>query len=493
MLLARLAIVCLLATGLGADTPDVVAGGRVDSEIRRSSLLDADLRTLCDEIGSRMSGTPGMRLALDWAQTAFIEAGLTNAVLEPVAMPFRWEEGDTRLEVIAPYPFPVRVAAAAKSPAVPESIEATLLDGGSGRPGAIAEAANRFREAVLLVELDRVNSFDDLAQEQRDAMVAMREAAEVGARAVLFVSTRPDQLLYRHVNSVSGRLDPIPSALVARSDGMRLLRLLRSGESIRIRLSMPNLIGEGYETANVVAEIPGQELPEEIVLLGAHLDSWDMGTGCMDNASNVALVVHVARSISQAGVRPRRTMRFVLFGGEEFGLFGSLAYADRHRPELDRHVATVVHDMGAGPVVGYASGGRAELVPRVESILRSAKLGGALRHTNEAYFISDNFTFALRGVPSLFAKQDTSGYFLAYHAESDTLDKVHIADVRDAASVAAALTLGIANLPERFGERLPTGAVRTWLRRARLDRHLRFLGVWDSWYGRAEEGEPGAE
>ena len=213
----------------------------------------------------------------------------------------------------------------------------------------------------------------------------------------------------------------------------------------------------------------------------------------MDNASNAALVVHVARSISQADVRPRRTMRFALFGGEEFGLFGSLAYAERHRSELDRHVATVVHDMGAGPLLGYASGGRARLVPQVESILRSAELAGALRHTDEAHFISDNFTFTLRGVPSLFAVQDTSGFFLGYHAESDTLDKVRVKDVRDAASVAAALTLGIANQPERFGERLPDGVVRAWLRRERLDRHLRFLGVWASWYERAEDGELGAE
>ena len=434
-----------------------------------------------------------MRRALNWARTAFIEAGLVNAALEPVPMPFRWEEGDTRVDVIAPYSFGVRAAAAAKAPAVPEAIEASLLDGGSGRPGTISAAENRFRGAVLIVELDQVSSFDDLAREQRDAMIAMREAAEVGAQAVLFVSTRPGQLLYRHVNSVSGALDPIPSALVGRSDGMRLLRLLRSGESIRVRFSMPNRIGEAYETANVVAEIPGRELPEEIVLLGAHLDSWDMGTGCMDNGSNAALVVHVARSIMQAGVRPRRTMRFALFGGEEFGLFGSLAYVDRHGSELPRHVATVVHDMGAGPLLGYASGGRAELVPRIESILRSAELGAALRHTDEPHFISDNFIFSLRGVPSLFAVQDTSGFFLAYHAESDTLDKVRVQDVRNAASVAAALTLGIANLPERFGERLPDAVVRAWLRRERLDRHLRFLRVWDSWYEQANKGESVAE
>ena len=195
MLIARLATASLLATGLGAETPEILAARRVESEIGVSSRLDADLRTLCDEIGSRMSGTQGMRQALDWARTSFVEAGLANTTLEAVEMPFRWEEGETRLEVITPYPFGVRVAATAKSPAVLEAIEVRLLDGGSGRPGSISEAGDRFRGAMLVVELDRVQSFDDLAREQRDAMIAIREAAEVGAQAVLFVSTRPDQLL----------------------------------------------------------------------------------------------------------------------------------------------------------------------------------------------------------------------------------------------------------------------------------------------------------
>ena len=434
-----------------------------------------------------------MGQALGWARNSFIEAGLANTAFEPVEVPFRWEEGETRLDVTAPYDLRLRASASAKSPAIHEAIEASLLDGGSGKPGTISQSADRFRGAVLIVELDRVSSFDDLAQEQRDAMIAIGEAAEVGAQAVLFVSTRPHQLLYRHVNNVAGRLDSIPSALVGRSDGLRLLRLLRAGESVRIRLSMPNRIGGPYETANVVAEIPGQQLPAEIVLLGAHLDSWDMGTGCLDNAVNAALVMHVARSIAEAAVRPRRTLRFVLFGGEEFGLFGSLAYADRHRSELDQHVVTVVHDMGGGPLLGYASGGRADLVPRIESILRSAELGDGLLHTAEAHFISDNLTFTLQGVPSLFAVQNTSDFFLPYHAESDTLDKVRVSDIRDTASAAAALALGVANLPERFGERLPAGAVRAWVRRVRLDEHLRFLGVWDSWYTRSPEAEPPPE
>src|SRR5690606_23909021 len=133
-------------------------------------------------------------------------------------------------------------------------------------------------------------------------------------------STRPDRLLYRHVHSVNGEIDPLPSAVVSREDGLRIARLLEADHTVRARLSLPNQIETNVEDHNVVAEIRGSDKPEEIVLLGAHFDSWDMGTGCLDNGVNVTLALEVARAILRAGVRPRRTIRFVLFSGEEVGL-----------------------------------------------------------------------------------------------------------------------------------------------------------------------------
>ena len=465
----------------GASSPDSISISRVQEAARDSAGLEADLRTLCDRIGPRMTGTGAMRRALKWGRQVFSEAGLSNVRLEAVPIPLRWEEGATRIEVIEPVKFSLRAASSALSPAVPRPIEAELVDGGAGNQGGISTKAASFRGKVALVELDQVSSFDDIATEQRDAMVAMGEAEEAGALAVLFLSTRPHRLLYRHINNVAGRLDRIPSALVAREDGLRLLRLLRGGERVRVRLRMPNRIGGPYETANVVAEIPGKDLGDEIVLVGAHLDSWDMGTGCLDNAANVALVIHVARSIRVAGELPKRTLRFVLFGGEELGLFGSRAYVERHRSELDRHVAVIVHDMGGGPLVGYSVGGREQLLPKLDEILPAPGPGGEYRHTREAFFLSDNFTFVLHGVPSLFALQDTSAFYLTYHSEADTLDKVDGSHVTDAAVVAASAAIGIANRQSRFAERLSERQVLDWLRQAGLVRHLRFLGVWESW------------
>ena len=468
-----------LSVSAAASESDALA--RVQEAIRDSSGLESDIRALCDSIGSRMAGSRGMRDATGWALESFADAGLENTRIEAVPVPLRWQEVHTLVEVVAPREIRVRAAASALSPGIPDGIEAELVDGGSGRSGAISGNKKRFRSRILLVELDEARSFEDLAKEQLDAMVAFREAADAGAAAVLFVSTRANRLLYRHVNNIAGRIDTIPSAIVAREDGLRLLRLLRGGERVRVRLVMRNQIGPAFETSNVVAEIPGVHAPEEIVLLGAHLDSWDLGDGCLDNAVNAALVLHVARAMQGAGARPRRTVRFVLFGAEELGLFGSLAYVGQHRDELSRHVAAIVHDMGDGPLVGYSLGGRDELQAGLSEVLDSRMPAASFRHSREAFFLSDNFTFVLQGVPALFAVQDTSSFFLTYHSEADTFDKVRIGQVTESAVVAAVTALGIADREARFGTRLPEREVLRWLRRTGLDRHLRFLGVWDSW------------
>ena len=481
LLTFRNPIRALLLASLVAELATAAVLARVETSVRTSQGLEADLRTLCDAIGPRMAGTEAMRDALQWGLQSFRDAGLQNARLEPVPIPLAWREGETRIEVVQPRPFRLRAAASAFSPSVREPVEGELALGGTGQRGAVLQARESLRGKIVLVELREASSLESLGLSQRDAMVAVREAAEVGALAVLIVSTRPQQLIYRHVNNLSAELDPIPSALVAREEGLRLARLLELGERVQVRLEMPNQIGPPFETANVVAEIPGEGLPDEIVLLGAHLDSWDMGTGCLDNAVNVALVLHVARAIAEAGVRPLRTLRFVLFGGEEFGLFGSLAYVDSHRAELDRHVATIVHDMGGGPFSGYSTGGRRDLLRQVERLLGGADEFGRFRHTAKAYFMSDNFTFMLQGVPSLFAVQETSDYYSSYHSEADTFDKVDIDSVRSSAVVAARTLVGIAHETERIAERLSAAEVSRWLQGQGLIRHLRFLGVWDEW------------
>lgn len=482
MSVARTLFAGLLAIHAVASGAGLEAEERLDKALQAIPGFTADLRTLCSDIGSRMAGTAGMREAVDWALTAFADAGLEAVRTEPVRMPLQWAEGKTSVQVLSPRARPIRAAISAMSPSLDGAVDLELVRYESAPAGVSLLDSERLRGSAVLVELDGVDSFQDLAVEQRRAMVALRRAAESDAEAVLFVSTRSHQLLYRHVNNIAGVLDPIPSAVVGRDDGLDLLALLKSGESVRVRLELRSRIGGPYDTSNVLGEIPGEEWPREVVLLGAHLDSWDMGSGCLDNAVNVALVMHVARSIIAAGVRPKRTLRFGLFGGEEFGLFGSRAYVDRHRPELDGHVVALVHDMGGGPLTGYSSGGRDDLLQELRSVLDAAGLPDAQRATSDTHFFSDNFPFMLEGVPTLFGIHDVSTYVRPYHGEADTIDEVQVDEVLKSARATAAVALEIANRPERFGDRLGTAQVRDWLRGSGLDRHLRFLGVWDSWY-----------
>jgi len=429
-----------------------------------------------------MAGTPNMRRAVDWAVEAFRAAGVDQVGTENFTMPSSWREGSTQIEVTAPASFSVRGASSAWSPATAaEGIEAQVLDGGSGSEGRIRRMGKKARGKILLIRSEQVLTFLDLANEQRDATIASREAAEVGAAALLFTSTRAHGLLYRHINSINGKLDPLPSALIRREDGLRILRLLEAGKEVRMRLSMPNQIGGPFQASNVVAEIRGREKPGEFVILGGHLDSWDLGTGCLDNGCNIALVIEAARAIAAARLRPRRSIRFILFNGEEQGLFGSRGYVEAHRAELDSIATVMIHDMGVGKIRGYSLGGRHGLKKGLVDAMKPIEDRGANEHTIDAFFGTDHFDFLLEGIPALVAVQDTSQYVPVYHSSADTFDKVSIHDLHDRTSIAAVTAYNIADRPERIGKRFSRKEVERLLEDTRLDDQLKFLDLWDEW------------
>jgi Zn-dependent M28 family amino/carboxypeptidase len=333
-----------------------------------------------------------------------------------------------------------------------------------------------------------MQSFDDLFAEYRAAPEMMKAAVARDAAAVLFLSTRPRDLLYRHTITWGG-LAPIPMAPVAREDGLRLARLLESktgGGGVRVTLDLRNKVGGPWQAANVVAEIRGSEKPEEVVLLGAHLDAWDLGTGALDNGVNCALVTEVARAIA-AGPKPRRTVRFALFTSEETGLLGSLGYARKHRSELDGHVAVLIHDIGDGKVLGYFTNGRPELDAPVRAALAPAAKWGADAANPEAILGTDNFDFLLEGVPNFVAIQETDRYLPDYHASSDTFDKVDLEQARRNAATAAVAVLGFANAAGRPGPRQTRAQVQELLARTGLEGQMKVYGLWSEW----ESGERG--
>ena len=330
-----------------------------------------------------------------------------------------------------------------------------------------------------------MKSFEDLFAEYLGGPEMMHAAVDHGAAAILVLSTRPRDLLYRHTITW-GEVAPIPMGMVAREDGLRLARLLDAGRTLKLRLDLQNKIGGPWHPSNVVAEIRGSEKPEEIVLLGAHLDSWDLGTGALDNGVNCALVVDVARAIA-AGPRPKRTIRFVLFTSEETGLLGSLGYVRAHRDQMSRHVAAVIHDVGDGKIVGYFTNGRPEIDAAVKADLAPVAAWGSAGANDEALLGTDNFDFMLEGVPNLVADQETDRYLADYHAESDTFDKVDPELARRNAAVAAVMVVAIANSPGRLGKRQDRAEVEQLLEKSGIASQMKTYGLWGDW----ESGDRG--
>jgi hypothetical protein len=444
------------------------------------SRMDEDLRILCDEVGGRPTGSMAYGAALQWGMEAFRRAKVDSAALELYDAPARWEPVDAEASVVSPVRFPLRIVSFGNAPSTAGKLRAALVDAGNGSKADFEKLGARARGAIALVRSKPMLSFEDLFAEYLSGPEMLRAAEESRVAAVLFVSTRPRDLLYRHTITFDGTLISIPIAMVAREQGLRLARLLDKGEQPELSLEIDNRTGGPWRPQNVVAEIRGSEKPDEFVLLGAHLDSWDLGTGALDNGVNAALVVEVARAIA-AGPRPKRTVKFVLFTGEENGLLGSRGYVAAHRGEMDRYDAVLVHDIGDGKIVGYFTDGRPDLHPALSRVLSPVADWGAAGLNDDAILGTDNFDFLLEGVPNLIANQETQKYLPDYHAESDTFDKVDLKQARRNAAIAAVAVAGIANAPARVGKRQAHAEIEQVLAKSGIADQMKTYGLWSDW------------
>jgi carboxypeptidase Q len=456
-----------------------------------ASPLEENLRYLTDSIGGRVTGSPAADRAVGWAVQAFRLSGVDEVHTEKFTIPVGWGEGNTRLEVLSPEPFPVRLVSIAWSPATPEGgVTANIVDVGFGDQAGFAKAGTAADGAIVLVHSNFLVTWDELVGEYDIVPPIIDRALKSGAKAVLWMSSRPNLLLYRHTVSVDGQLEKIPQAVVAREDAERIARFLAGGQQIRAHFDMPNHVSGPVSAENVVAEIRGRETPEDFVVLGAHLDSWDLGTGALDNGCNSALVIDAARTIHASGTIPRRSIRFVLFTGEEQGLLGSAAYAHDHRAELDRMIAAVIFDSGVGKVTGYSLGGRKDVVPAVREALEPAARLGAKDYTLDVSMDTDNFDFLLEGVPTLVANQDPANYMLNYHATSDTFDKVDVTELKRHVAIAAITAFALADNSTRIGPRQSRPELEQMFRETGLDNQMKAAGFWRYWQSSERGRQP---
>jgi carboxypeptidase Q len=467
------------------------AAAKIMPIVMGESPLEENLRRLTDGIGGRVTGSPEMAKAVEWGVAGFRAAGVdvhTEKYMQPVA----WSEAETRLEVMGAEKFPVSLVSIGLSPATPAGgLEGPLVNVGTGTDADFAQTVSAVKGAILIVHTEVGYTWNDLFNEYRNPPAVIDRALKAGALAILWTGERERKLLYRHTNSTDGKLESIPQAVMAREDGLRLERAaLANPGKVRVRLTMPNKIGGPVEQQNVVGEIRGYEKPDEIVVLGAHLDSWDLGTGALDNGCNAALVVEAARAIKASGLLPRRTIRFILFSGEEEGLYGSWAYVKEHRAEMDKYRGVVIFDSGVGRVTGYSLGGRRDIEPAVREILKPFAGWGVDDHSYDASWGTDHFDFLLEGVPNLVANQEVANYLQNYHAASDTFDKVDIRELKLNTVLAAVTTWGIADRAEPIGPRYSRAQIEILMKESGLDQELKTLGMWADWESGARGRKP---
>lgn len=470
------------------------AAPKIISNALGASPLAENLRRLTDEIGGRLTGSPAMVKAVEWAVAAFREAGIDDVHTEKFEIPHSWSEGATRVEVLSGSVFPVHAVSVAWSPATPQGgIEANLVDAGAGAPEDFARIGNAARGAILLVHTDVLRTFDDLFAEYLRNPGIIARATSAGSSAILWMGTREGLLLYRHLTGLGqdGSIEKLPQVIVGREDAQRLARDLAAGQRIRVRLELPNRIGGPAEAQNVVAEIRGRDLPNDFVILGAHLDSFELGTGALDNGCNAALVIEAARDIHLTGLVPKRSIRFVLFSGEEEGMLGSWAYARTHRDELDHTDAAIIFDEGSGRVTGFSVGGRRDLQPEVlRQALAPINSWGVSHFTEDAILGTDNLDFLLEGVPNLVANQEPADYLSNYHASSDTYDKVDILSLKLNTAVAGVLAFSLGEFATPLGPRLSRSQIDKLLKDSGLDSQLKTLDVWPYWQSGGRGRQP---
>ncbi len=485
----------LLTFTCSAATPaDTAAENQVIEAALQPSSLEENLRRLTDEIGGRVPGTPAMQHAVQWGVQAFTAAGADSVHTEGFSIPYSWSEGATEMTASTAHQvsatkvgggtvlstFRVRVVSVAWAPALAPVKHVPVVDVGEGTAAEFRKGGD-LAGKILLVHTAVLKTWDDLFAEYAKALPIVDLAVKAKATAVAFMASREHDILYRHTNSGDGEIDKLPMVLVAREDGERMARLLAAGDPVWADLAIPNQIGGPIKTSNVIAEIKGSEKPEEFVVLGAHLDSWELGTGALDNGCNAALVVDALRAIKASGVKPRRSIRFILFSGEEQGLIGSRAYAVAHRFELDRAAGVVVYDAGTGKTTGFAIGGRKDMEGTARGLIAPLAQFGVKDLKPDIEWGTDHFDFLLEGVPTFVADQQEANYLENYHAVSDTYDKVDFAQLKKHVAEAAALSVGLANLPERIGPRLTHAQIEQTIVETHSEDMFKAFGLWDDW------------
>ncbi len=438
------------------------------TRLRERALVESKayefLTALTTEVGHRFTGTPNDRQAVEWAQRKLKALGFENVHTEEVTVAC-WKRGEAEGEITAPASQTLRPLALGGSVATsPDGLEAEVIEvSGLEALAKLAPTEVSGRIVFLNQRMPRSKEGRGYGEVSPIRRFGPARAAPLGAVAVIIRSVSPSDHDHPHVGMThyQENVPKIPAAVLSNPDADRLGAAIAEHGTVRFRLMLGCETLPDVQSANVIGEIPGREHPEEIVLLAAHLDSWDVGTGALDDGAGCAIITDVARMIGELDPGPRRTIRVLLAANEEFGLAGGLDYAERHLEELENHVLGLEADYGADPVWLM----RSRVAPRKVRVVRDlARLLEPLEVTygdNASLGGADLLPMARHRLPVLEMVHDATRYFDNYHSADDTLDKVDpknlakcVAVYAVAAFVAAEVEGGFGRAP-RYRAKLP--------------------------------------
>ena len=403
------------------------------------------LAQLTDGFGPRLSGSPGLDGAIRWTFEEMRKDGLENVRLEPVRVP-HWVRGPESLELTAPRAMPLTMLGLGNSVGTPrDGVEAELIVVRSFTELQASAAAIRGR--IVLYNIP----FTTYGETVTYRFSGASRAAALGAVAALVRSVAPPGLRTAHTGTL--QYDPaaprIPAAAIPTEDADRLQRMHDRGERLRIRLRMGARFLPDAESFNVIAEIAGRDQPEEIIVVGGHIDSWDVGTGATDDGSGCVAAWEALRLMKRLALRPRRTVRVVLWTNEENGLRGALAYRDAHRAELANHVLMIESDSGVAAPLGFGFSGSDAARDRVRAIASLLGSIGADRVRPGGGGADIEPSVEAGRIPAM--SLDAGGdYFLVHHTAADTVERIDPVDMSRASAALAVMAYVVADMPERL-------------------------------------------
>ena len=416
---------------------------------------------LTTEVGPRMTdGSPAQARARDWAVARLTALGFRNVRVEPYTIPNAWERGEETAEIVSPFAQPLRVTALGRSGATPSrgvtgsvAYFATLDD-----LARAAEGSLKGKIAFVSNQMEPTPDGSSYGAYGRARFSGPAIAAKKGAVAVVIRSIGTDQGRGPHAGTTSwpDGVKPIPAAALSVADAANLERMLRRDRDIMLKLVLtPKFVGK-RTSGNVVAEVPGTDPAAGIITIGGHLDSWDLGTGAIDDASGVAITAAAAKLILDSGRQPRRTIRVVWFGDEEMGGYGGEEHARLHAGET--HALVAESDFGADRVWRFQSALTGAAAPVADRLAAALAPLGIVRGTGTPHGGADVEPLMKLGVPALDLSQSGLRYFDYHHTPEDTLERVDPAQLRQNVAAWAAMLAVVADAPEPIGAPVDDGS-----------------------------------